>query len=172
MIDFGVMLEIMIEIDGCENIGFSPDLVYKAGIRAETWPEITGLALRPSDEELAIGGLIKVGLRIPGVGVSIGLNARVKDMVPGQSVFIESERNRLAAARIMFDLQESAGDSTDVMYNLKLRADNLVLRAAESKIRSFVEKMVPVFIEGYSDNITRYLEAEAKRPQEIHLPDR
>ena len=145
----------MIHISGSEHVSFPPEAVFDAGIRAETWPHIEGLLLRPQENVLALGGLMRMGLTLH--SLHVGLETEVTEFVQDKSIVMDG-RNSLAAAHVAFHLEgDKSGIGTEVFYKVELHPRSLATKLAERSIRQFVHASVPRFTAEYTANVTNMI---------------
>lgn len=145
----------MKQVSTREWIGFPPDDVFRAGVRTENWPGVTGLVVEPDAEIVALGGLISARLNIP--GVRLGLDCFVTEFEPGELVHIEG-KSKTAHALLHFELAyDEATNGTFVDYTFGIEPKNFLARAAAPLVEVFVAKAVPEFANGYRQNVTDYL---------------
>jgi hypothetical protein len=144
----------MIRKHAPEEIGFTPEAVFDAGIRSDTWPCVAGLHVLPEQEIISLGGVIRANLQIP--VISIGLDCRVTEFEVAERVRIEGS-SKVARAMLLFELRESGTDGTRVDYTLEIEPKNLLARAAAPAVKMFAETAVPEFAAGFKSNVISYL---------------
>jgi hypothetical protein len=148
----------MKQVSTREWIGFSTEDVFRAGIRTENWPGVNGLVVEADNDVVALGGLIRAKLSIP--GIRLGLDCRVTEFEPNQRVRIEG-RSKLARAVLHFELNpDEYSTGTHVDYTFGIEPKSLFARAAAPVVEAFVVKAVPEFAAGYRRNVTEYLSLE------------
>lgn len=141
-----------------EWIGFGCEDVFRAGVRTENWPGVSGLIIEPSSEIISLGGLIRARLNLP--GVRLGLDCVVTEFEPTNLVHIEG-KSKTAQAILHFELEpDDSGDGTHVAYTFGLEPRSLLARAAAPVVEAFVHKAVPEFSAGYRQNVEDYLRGE------------
>lgn len=142
----------MITIPGSEQVEHPRKDVFRAGVRAETWPHIDGLEFQPQDRVLAQGGLLRIALAIP--SITVGVDAEV--ITCNTEAVVMRGESKMARVEIAFDLLDD-GTGTRIDYRVELNHKNFLVRLAEPAIRDFLRERVPVFTATYKGNIGRYL---------------
>lgn len=149
------MLKYMPSINVIEHIEFPREEVYAAGIQTETWPDINGLVIEPDAPTVALGGLIRARLNLP--GIRLGLDCAVTDLVPNELVHIEG-KSRTARALLHFELSDDdKNGGTQIEYTFGLEPKTLIAKAATPAIRVFIEKSVPEFAKDFKQNIIEHI---------------
>lgn len=145
----------MINIQSNECIDFPSEDVFRAGMRAETWPEVKGITLQPSQEVLALGSILRFGLQAP----KIEIDGYVTQCEPSRLVMIEGESG-LASVSIKFSLEDEGEDRTNVSYetSMGLKGRSVANKIAESAVKVFLAKTIPVFTTEYIRNITNLIQ--------------
>lgn len=147
----------MIGITSQEYLAFERSEVFAAGIRPETWPEVRALALEFDETELAIGGLLRIGINMS--NLNLGVDCRITEFEPNEAVLIEG-KSRLACASLLFKLEDE-GEGTNVNLSLSLQPKSMMARAAAPKVQGFLAQTLPEFTAGYRENVTNFLLGQA-----------
>ncbi len=145
-----------------EQINFPREQVFAAGIQAETWPEVTGVAIEPDADTVALGGIIRARLNLP--GIKLGLVCVVTDLVPNELVHIEG-KSRAAHALLRFALSDDAENGgTQIEYTFGLEPKNFITKAATPALRIFIESAVPIFSRDFKQNIIEHIGKDSISP--------
>lgn len=155
---YGMIKLLMIDLPGREYVGFPKDEVFRAGMHAETWPQVEGLILQPREEVVTLGSSLEIGLGSSALKTVI--LAEVVECDPSNLVVIEGA-SKLAWAQLIFRLKERGERGTDIEYVLEARAKGLAGKATDIALRKFLKAKVPVFTDGYRKNVVSYLEKES-----------
>ncbi len=145
-----------------EQIEFPREQVYAAGIQTETWPDVNGLVIEPDAPTVALGGLIRARLNLP--GIKLGLDCVVTNLVPNELVHIEG-KSRTAHALLHFALSDDTENGgTQIEYTFGLEPKNFITKAATPALRVFIENAVPVFSKDFKKNIIEHIGKDSITP--------
>ena len=136
---------------------YQPEDVFDAGIVASNLPSIRGFSVRPRDEVIALGSIVDVGLKIP--GITLGSQTKVTEFERGQMLRLDTVRGSDAKASLEFALHEDEErPGTQVEYAIEVEGRALYVRMAKPAITAFMASNTSPLVQAYRDNIITYLD--------------
>ena len=140
---------------------YQPEDVFDAGIVASNLPSIRGFSVRPRDEVIALGSIVDVGLKIP--GITLGSQTKVTEFERGEMLRLDTVRGSDAKASLEFVLQEDEErPGTQVEYAIEVEGRALYVRMAKPAITAFMSSNTSPLVQAYRDNIITYLDRRTK----------
>lgn len=147
---------------------YQPEDVFDAGIVASNLPSIRGFSVRPRDEVIALGSIVDVGLKIP--GITLGSQTKVTEFERGEMLRLDTVRGSDATASLEFVLQEDEErPGTQVEYAIEVEGRALYVRMAKPAITAFMSSNTSPLVQAYRDNIIAYLKrrTDATEPRQV-----
>lgn len=136
--------------------GFGPEQVWGVGKNPDTWPSIPGVFVVP-DGELALGGIVRAGLRVPLTRHEFAIVGEITEFVENVGIIVVG-KSEDAEGFVQLSLKsDEIGTGTRVTWGFDLNPLSKKATLAEPLVKRFAKQAIPRFAKQYKRTVIKEL---------------